>query len=88
MGEAPNTETATESGNTIGRMFPFKHTLDVGNSGILVAWAQAKLHEHGHYTGPIDGRYDREMTLAVRKFQDSVNLKITGVIDRKTWDAL
>ena len=85
MGEPTNTD---ENTNTIGHMFPFKHTLDVGNSGILVAWAQAKLHEHGHYTGPIDGRYDREVTLAVRKFQESKKLMITGVIDRKTWDAL
>jgi peptidoglycan hydrolase-like protein with peptidoglycan-binding domain len=84
MGE-PKTES---NAHTIGNMFPFKHTLDVGNSGILVAWAQAKLHEHGHYTGPIDGRYDREVTLAVRQFQGASGLMITGVIDRKTWDAL
>lgn len=82
-----DTESSTES-NTIAAMFPFKHTLDTGNSGILVAWAQAKLTEHGHYTGPIDGRYDREVTLAVRQFQGANSLKVTGVIDRKTWEAL
>lgn len=85
MGEPTNTE---ESTNLIAHRFPFKHTLDVGNSGILVAWAQAKLHEHGHYSGAIDGRYDREVSLAVRNFQQSRKLMITGVIDRKTWDAL
>lgn len=85
MGESTNTE---QSAHSIAHRFPFKHTLDVGNSGILVAWAQAKLHQHGHYDGPIDGRYDREVTLAVRNFQQSRKLVITGVIDRKTWDAL
>jgi len=74
--------------NTISHRFPFRHTLDVGNSGILVAWAQAKLHEHGQYSGPIDGRYDREVTLAVRQFQQDKSLMVTGVIDRKTWDKL
>jgi peptidoglycan hydrolase-like protein with peptidoglycan-binding domain len=85
MGEPIKTD---EQAHTIAHRFPFKHTLDVGNSGILVAWAQSKLHEHGQYNGPIDGRYDREVTLAVRKFQESKKLMITGVIDRKTWDAL
>lgn len=85
MGEPNNTE---ESKSLIAHRFPFRHTIDVGNSGILVAWAQAKLHEHGHYAGAIDGRYDREVSLAVRNFQKSRKLMITGVIDRKTWDAL
>jgi len=77
-----------ERTHTIAHRFPFKHTLDVGNSGILVAWAQSKLHEHGQYDGPIDGRYDREVTVAVRNFQQLKSLMVTGVIDRKTWDAL
>lgn len=51
-------------------------------------WAQSKLMKNGHYEGPLDGRYDREVTLAVRQFQGDHDLKITGIIDRKTWDAL
>jgi peptidoglycan hydrolase-like protein with peptidoglycan-binding domain len=53
-----------------------------------VLYAQSKLTDHGTYEGPLDGRYDREVTLAVRQFQGNNNLKITGVIDRKTWEAL
>ncbi len=87
MGEPKITSTETQP-NTVAAMFPFKHPLDVGNSGILVAWAQAKLTDNGHYDGPIDGRYDREVTLAVRQFQHVKGLKITGVIDRKTWNVL
>lgn len=73
---------------TVSDHYPFRHPLDTGDRGVLVMWAQSKLMKHGHYDGPLDGRYDREVTLAVRQFQDSQGLKVTGVIDRKTWDAL
>ena len=68
--------------------YPFRHSLDTGDRGVLVMWAQSKLMKHGQYDGPLDGRYDREVTLAVRQFQGANNLKVTGIIDRKTWDTL
>jgi len=68
--------------------YPFRHPLDTGDRGVLVMWAQSKLMRHGHYEGPLDGRYDREVTLAVRNFQGEHGLKVTGVIDRKTWETL
>jgi murein L,D-transpeptidase YcbB/YkuD len=51
-------------------------------------WAQGRLMAEGHYEGELDGRYDREVSLAVRRFQSDNGLMITGVIDRKTWTAL
>jgi peptidoglycan hydrolase-like protein with peptidoglycan-binding domain len=83
-----NLVTNEGSSSTVSDHYPFRHSLDTGDRGVLVMWAQSKLMKHGHYEGPLDGRYDREVTLAVRKFQDEAGLKITGVIDRKTWDAL
>lgn len=80
------TETPTDT--TVASHYPFRHPLDTGDRGVLVMWAQSKLMKHGHYDGPLDGRYDREMTIAVRHFQAEHNLKITGVIDRRTWEAL
>ncbi len=74
--------------SSLSSKYPFRHPLDTGDKGVLVMWAQSKLMKHGHYEGPLDGRYDREVTLAVRQFQGSHDLKVTGVIDRKTWDAL
>lgn len=68
--------------------YPFRHPLDTGDRGALVLWAQSKLAEHGHYSGPLDGRYNRDVTLSVRKFQEQHRLAITGIIDRKTWNAL
>lgn len=77
-----------ESVEQISDRYPFRHPLDTGDRGALVLWAQSKLTEHGHYTGPLDGRYDRDVSLAVRKFQEQQRLAITGIIDRKTWNAL
>jgi len=68
--------------------YPFRHSLDTGDKGTLVLWAQSKLSEHGHYDGPLDGKYTRALNIAVRKFQDSKGLRVTGVIDRRTWDVL
>jgi peptidoglycan hydrolase-like protein with peptidoglycan-binding domain len=79
------TEAAEE---TVSDRYPFRHSLDTGDKGVLVMWAQSKLMKHDFYEGPLDGRYDREVTVAVRKFQDSRGLKVTGVIDRRTWDSL
>ncbi len=72
----------------VAERYPFRHSLDTGDRGVLVLYAQSKLAEHGHYEGPLDGRYDHEVSIAVRKYQDSKGMRITGVIDRRTWDAL
>ena len=77
-----------ETQESVADRYPFRHPLDTGDRGVLVMWAQSKLMKHGHYDGDLDGRYDREVTLAVRQFQEEKGLKITGVVDRKTWDAL
>lgn len=68
--------------------YPFRYELDTGDRGALVLWAQSKLAEQGYYSGPLDGKYNRELTLAVRKFQDQRRFAVTGVINRRTWEAL
>jgi len=82
------TDKAEKSGDTLLDRYPYRHPLDTGDRGVLVMWAQSRLSEDGHYDGPLDGRYDREVTLAVRKYQEAEGLKITGIIDRRTWDCL
>lgn len=77
-----------EAPPSVSDRFPFRHSLDTGDRGVLVMWAQSKLMKHGHYEGDLDGRYDREVTIAVRQFQQEQNLKVTGIIDRRTWEAL
>lgn len=73
---------------TVADRHPFRHSLDTGDRGVLVMWAQSQLTESGHYTGDLDGRYDREVSLAVRQYQSDNDLRITGVIDRRTWECL
>ena len=77
-----------EKQESVGDRYPFRHSLDVGDRGVLVMWAQSKLMKHGYYEQELDGRYDREVALAVRQFQLKNHLKITGIIDRKTWNCL
>jgi peptidoglycan hydrolase-like protein with peptidoglycan-binding domain len=84
----PIQRTTDTDSERVSDRYPFRHPLDTGDRGALVLWAQSKLTEHGHYTGPLDGRYNRDTTLAVRKFQEQQSLAITGIIDRKTWNAL
>ncbi len=81
-------ERIEEGASDIADRFPFRHPLDTGDRGALVLWAQSKLTERGHYAGPLDGRYDLEVSKAVRAFQATQDLLVTGVIDRKTWNAL
>jgi peptidoglycan hydrolase-like protein with peptidoglycan-binding domain len=81
-------EVVNDHTPTLADHYPFRHSLDTGDKGFLVMWVQSRLAEQGHYQGPLDGRYDREVSLAVRAFQGNKNLNITGVVDRKTWDSL
>lgn len=73
---------------TLADHYPFRHSLDTGDKGFLVMWVQSRLSTRNFYNGPLDGRYDREVSLAVRAFQGHSNLKVTGIVDRKTWEAL
>lgn len=83
--QTPTVDTQPE---TLAERFPFRHPLDTGDRGVLVMWAQSKMMDTGHYEGDLDGRYDREVTLAVRQYQSDNGLKVTGVIDRRTWECL
>jgi peptidoglycan hydrolase-like protein with peptidoglycan-binding domain len=67
---------------------PYRHSLDTGDRGALVLWAQSRLAEHGYYDGPLDGRYDLAVSKAVRLLQNAEGLNVTGVVDRKTWAVL
>ena len=46
--------------------------------------AQQVLKNDGIYSGPIDGRMSQDMREAIRSFQQSHELKVTGAIDDDT----
>lgn len=77
----------TSEGTPVGPL-EYRHSLDSGDRGALVLWAQSRLATHGVYAGALDGRFRHDTSKAVRAFQDRRGLKVTGVIDRRTWDLL
>lgn len=65
-----------------------KHNLAHGDIGGQVNAAQQALIKHGFTEFKTDGRYGSLMGKAVRRFQDSRGLRVTGEIDSYTWEAL
>lgn len=49
---------------------------------------QSRLREVGFYTGPVDGLYGAETEAAVRDFQRSQGLQVSGIADEPTLNAL
>ena len=61
--------------------------LRIGAEGDLVEMLQDFLQKTGSTT-KINGKYSIGTVSAVKKFQKNNGLKITGVCDKATWDAL
>lgn len=57
-------------------------------AGPDVAILQTRLRERGLYQGALSGRYEADTDAAVRAFQQSQNLAVTGVVDNSTWMTL
>ncbi len=78
------TTTPTPSSSTATEFTPLKATtLRVGSSGAAV-----KVLQRGLGGLVVDGAFGSRTLAAVRAFQTSAKLSATGVVDRKTWDAL
>ncbi|MHC5908257.1 peptidoglycan-binding domain-containing protein, partial [Streptomyces sp. S6] len=59
-----------------------------GDSGKKVKQAQCLLIARGYRTGGEDGDFGPGTEAAVRSFQDAAGLKVTGIVNPKTWAAL
>jgi peptidoglycan hydrolase-like protein with peptidoglycan-binding domain len=59
----------------------------VGSRGDLVVWAQQHLLGAGQTVG-VDGQFGPGTARAVRAFQTSNNLPVTGQVDAETWPVL
>ncbi|WP_041785247.1 peptidoglycan-binding domain-containing protein [Rhodospirillum centenum] len=57
-------------------------------NGATIQWAQQILDEKGFYQGRAHGRLDAATTAAVKAYQKSVGLKVTGTLDKATVDRL
>ena len=54
----------------------------------IIAGAQYQLISRGYYRGRVDGSYGPQTAFAVRAFQSSAGLPLTGLLDMQTLDAL
>jgi peptidoglycan endopeptidase LytE len=60
--------------------------LTIGSTGPQVEEVQAKLKQLGHFTHPtITGYFGQVTAEAVKKFQQSANLNVTGIVDNETY---
>ncbi|MFY9174978.1 MAG: peptidoglycan-binding protein [Peptococcia bacterium] len=66
----------------------FCPTLRLGDVGPAVRFLQRQLQQRGFYQGVVDGDFGGRTERAVREFQRSQNLRVTGVVDHATWRAL
>jgi len=62
--------------------------LRLGDTGPAVRFLQRLLQERGFYRGIVDGDFGGRTQRAVRQFQRSQGLPVTGVVDHATWRAL
>ena len=63
-------------------------TLKKGSSGAEVRKAQKALADLGYYSGKIDGNFSKAFEEAVIAFQTDWHLKVTGALDRETYDLI
>ncbi len=59
-----------------------------GSRGARVEALQCVLRTQARYRGRLDGVYDRDVVKAVRSFQRRADLRETGRVDARTWQAL
>ncbi len=62
--------------------------LSKGSKGILVYIVQMRLRAAGYYNGTLDGIFDYEMETAIKAFQKSEEIPITGRISRREYNRL
>lgn len=65
-----------------------KRSLSAGDRGGQVKMVQDRLAALGLFTIDRDGYYGHRLTLAVRQFQHSRGLRVTGDVNVPTWEAL
>lgn len=63
-------------------------TVGAGSRGESVRKVQILLTDKGFFDGVADGRFGSRLTHAVRRFQSSVGLRVSGDVNATTWEAL
>jgi len=61
-----------------------EHQSASGPANTEIVKAQRLLKNYGYYSGPVDGAMNQRTREALRSFQESRQLTITGIIDSET----
>ena len=69
-------------------MLELQRTMSQGDHGPRVEVVQKALADAGFFEGKQDGRYGTLLGRAVRHFQGSKGLRVTGEVNPQTWEAL
>lgn len=69
-------------------MLELQRTMSQGDHGPRVEVVQKALANAGFFDGKQDGRYGTLLGRAVRQFQGSKGLRITGEVNPQTWEAI
>lgn len=81
-----STVAGTESGSTADRTAP--NSTGAMPDSATVSAAQRRLKRKGFYKGEVDGRMGPETHAALREYQKSSNLNVTGRLDERTLSGL
>ena len=81
---APDKVTVARS----SKLLELQRTMSQGDHGPRVEVVQKALADAGFFDGRQDGRYGTLLGRAVRQFQGSKGLRITGEVNPQTWEAL
>jgi peptidoglycan hydrolase-like protein with peptidoglycan-binding domain len=65
-----------------------RKALQQGDRGAAVQWAQERLTALGFEVGRIDGYYSSVMMKAVRQFESSRGLKLSGILTPDRYELL
>ncbi len=63
-------------------------TLSLGSSGNFVTDLQTKLKALLYYTGDVNGNFDLETELSVKRFQLNNEITASGTVNNETWNLL
>ena len=81
-------EKTSDAGDRLVQAIMLRRQRLLATDSEQVIRAQQVLKNDGIYSGPIDGRMSQDMREAIRSFQQSHELNVTGAIDDDTARAL
>jgi len=84
-----NQENRFVNNDSLAQVMAGKKSLTLKSKGDDVKLVQEALNDLGFYTGDVaDGKFGNQTVVAIKNFQDSRNLPVTGILDKQTMTEL